>query len=47
MDVSRFAGVGLVNALIIAVMTMFIIVGAKIVLTKYPVAGLSEIIQTV
>ena len=43
----KFAGVGLLNAVLIAFITMLVIVATKTVLTKYPVNGLSEIVQAV
>lgn len=41
----KFAGVGLVNLLVIWAFVVLMTVGAKVVLTKHPVKGLSEVIQ--
>ena len=43
----KFAGVGLKNVLIIWLLIMVLTVIAKVVLTKRPVKGLSEFVQTV
>lgn len=43
----KFLGVGLTNALGIAVFTMLVIVMAKVVFTKYEVEGISEVVRTV
>lgn len=43
----KFAGVGLKNILLIWLMVMVLTVMAKVVLTKYPVKGLSEVVHAV
>ncbi|MGG1343880.1 hypothetical protein ABE244_25650 [Bacillus toyonensis] len=43
----KFAGVGLKNIIILWLFTMILTVIAKVVLTKHPVPGLSEVVQTV
>lgn len=42
----KFAGVGLGNIFIIWLCTLTLSVMAKVILTKYPVSGLSEIVLT-
>ncbi|WP_176542210.1 MULTISPECIES: hypothetical protein [Bacillus] len=44
---SKFAGIGLKNILAIFFLFIVFIVIAKVILTKYPVKGLSEVVQTV
>lgn len=41
----KFMGVGLTNALAIAIFTMMISVMLKIIFTKYEVEGLSQIVR--
>ncbi len=43
----KFLGVGLKNAVLLALFTMLIIVMTKVIFTKYPVRGLSELVQAV
>lgn len=43
----KFLGVGLTNALGIALFTMLVIVMSKVVFTKYEVEGLSDVVRTV
>jgi len=43
----KFAGLGLKNILILWLLIMILTVIAKVVLTKHPVAGLSEVVQAV
>jgi hypothetical protein len=43
----RLAGVGIVNLIVIWLFVVFMIVGAKAILTKHRVAGLSELILSV
>ena len=43
----KFLGVGLINAVGLWCLFVFLTVGAKALLTKYPVEGLTEIIHTV
>lgn len=40
----KFAGVGMVNLLLIWIMCIMFTLVAKVVLVKYPVKGLTEII---
>jgi hypothetical protein len=40
-------GVGLVNAVSIALFTMLVIIIAKIVSLKYPIKGVTELINTI
>lgn len=44
---SKFGGVGIVNAVVLALFTMVIIVGMKAILTNYHIDGLSEVVQAV
>ena len=43
----KFLGVGLTNALGIALFTMLVIVMMKVIFTKYEVEGVSEVVRTV
>ena len=43
----KIGGVGLVNLIVITLFIWLVTVGAKAVLTKYPVPGLSQIVQAV
>lgn len=43
----KLAGVGIVNLVVIWAFVVLMTVGAKVVLTKYPVKGLSEVVQAV
>jgi hypothetical protein len=43
----KFLGVGLTNLTGIAIFTMLFIVMAKVVFIKYPIAGITDIVQTV
>lgn len=43
----KFLGVGLQNALGIAFLTMLVIVGMKVIFTKYEVEGVSEVVRSV
>lgn len=47
MDTSKFLGVGLVNAIGLFLLFIIFINGAKIISVKYPIAGVSELIQAV
>lgn len=42
----KFLGVGLTNALAIALFTMLVSVMLKVIFTKYEVEGVSEVIRT-
>lgn len=42
----KFLGVGLQNALGIAVLTMLVSVVLKVIFTKYEVEGISEVVRT-
>lgn len=42
----KFLGVGLVNALGIALLTLLVSCSLKIIFTKYEVEGLSDVIRT-
>jgi len=44
---SKFLGVGLVNAIGLWLLFMLLTVGAKVITVKYPIEGISEIIQSV
>lgn len=44
MDV-KFAGIGLKNILVIWMIILILTVLAKVVFTKYPVPGVSEVVQ--
>ena len=43
----KFLGVGLVNAIGLWFLFVLLTVGAKVIVTKYPVTGLTEIIHSV
>lgn len=43
----RFAGVGMRNVLLIAIMTMIFIVVFKVVFNKYQVTGVSDLVNAV
>lgn len=43
----KLAGVGLQNIFVLWILLMLMTVAAKVIITKYPVKGLSEIIQAV
>ena len=42
----KFLGVGLTNALGIALFTMLVSVTLKVIFTKYEVEGISEVVRT-
>ena len=42
----KFLGVGLTNALGLAIFTLLVSVTAKVVFTKYEVEGISEVVRT-
>ena len=42
----KFLGVGLTNALGIALFTLLISVALKVIFTKYEVEGVSEVVRT-
>lgn len=46
MDTKKFLGIGLVNAIGLWFLFVFLTVGAKVISVKYPVEGLSDIIQS-
>jgi hypothetical protein len=43
----KLAGVGLQNIFVLWILLLLMTVAAKVIVTKYPVKGLSEIIQAV
>jgi hypothetical protein len=43
----RFAGVGMRNVLMIAIMTMILIVIFKVVFNKYQVSGVSDMVNAI
>ena len=43
---SKFLGVGLTNAIGIALFTMIVSVILKVIFTKYEVEGLSQVVRT-
>jgi putative flippase GtrA len=45
--VKRFAGVGVVNVVVLWILFILLTVMAKVILAKYPVKGLTEVIQSV
>lgn len=47
MDTSKFLGVGLVNAIGLWFLFVVLTAGAKVISVKYPITGISEIIQAV
>lgn len=47
MDTSKFLGIGLVNAIALFVLFIIFINGAKVISVKYPIPGVSELIQAV
>lgn len=42
----KFLGVGLPNAIGIALLTLLISVGLKVIFTKYEIEGISEVVRT-
>lgn len=44
---SKFLGVGLVNAIGLWLLFVLLTVGAKVISVKYPIDGISDIIQSV
>jgi hypothetical protein len=44
---SKVGGVGLKNLVVIALFTMVFIVMMKVILTKHPVQGVSEVVNAV
>lgn len=42
----KFLGVGLPNAIGIALLTLLLSVGLKVIFTKYEVEGISEVVRT-
>ena len=42
----KFLGVGLTNALGIALLTMLVSVSLKVIFTKYEIEGVSEVVRT-
>lgn len=47
MNTSKFLGVGLVNAIGLFILFVIFINGAKVISVKYPIPGISELIQAV
>ena len=47
MDMNKFLGVGLVNALGLWFLFVLLTVGAKTISVKYPIKGISELVQAV
>ena len=47
MNTSKFLGVGLVNAIGLFILFVISINGAKVISVKYPIPGISELIQAV
>jgi hypothetical protein len=43
----KLAGVGLQNIFVLWILLMLMTVAAKVIVTKYPIKGLSEIVQAV
>jgi hypothetical protein len=43
----RFAGVGMRNVVLIAIMTMILIVMFKVIFNKYTVTGVSDLVNAV
>jgi hypothetical protein len=43
----RFAGVGMRNVILISILTMILIVMAKVIFNKYPVQGVSDMVNTI
>lgn len=43
----KFLGVGLVNALALWFLFVLLTVGAKVISVKYPITGISELVQAV
>lgn len=43
----KFLGVGLINAIGLWCLFVILTVGAKVIITKYPITGVSEIVQAV
>ena len=47
MDTSKFLGIGLVNAIGLFLLFIIFINFAKVISVKYPITGVSELIQAV
>jgi len=47
MDMSKFLGIGLVNAIGLWFLFVILTAGAKVISVKYPIPGVSEVIQSV
>ncbi|MBB4876435.1 hypothetical protein ACFTRE_22045 [Bacillus subtilis] len=47
METRKFAGVGLKNMIVIALFTMMVIVVTKVIVTKHPVNGVTQLVNAV
>ncbi|MEC1692615.1 hypothetical protein P9E05_14120 [Bacillus mojavensis] len=47
MEMKKFAGVGLKNMIVIALFTMMVIVVTKVIVTKHPVNGVTQLVNAV
>ncbi|CAF1914811.1 MULTISPECIES: hypothetical protein [Bacillus subtilis group] len=47
METRKFAGVGLKNMIVIGLFTMMLIVVSKVIVTKYPVNGVTQLVNAV
>lgn len=45
--IKKFAGVGLKNVVVIGMLTIIMIVVLKVIMSKHPVKGISEVINAV
>ncbi|MFE7740632.1 hypothetical protein [Bacillus cereus] len=47
METRKFAGVGQKNMIVIALFTMMVIVVTKVIVTKHPVNGVTQLVNAV
>ncbi len=47
METRKFAGVGLKNMIVIALFTMMVIVVTKVIVTKHPINGVTQLVNAV
>ncbi|NRQ87291.1 hypothetical protein HQK35_18995 [Bacillus velezensis] len=47
METRKFAGVGLKNMIVISLFTMMVIVVTKVIVTKHPVNGVTQLVNAV
>jgi len=47
LETRKFAGVGLKNMIVIALFTMMVIVVTKVIVTKHPINGVTQLVNAV